>query len=170
MNSVTTSRHAVGTANPGSQKLSLNSAVYASVTVAVFNALAMTNFDANTILSLLTTGNRIYIQQRNDASKAVVYEVTGPGTNLTGYWTIPVTIIQSRGTLFSANADLNCVFILSVSSSSLANPTGTRRPHGCQRQRDLGDAVGWSARLESGNRADVERRAYVRLSWVRRDA
>jgi len=116
---------AVGTANPGAQKMSLNSAVYSSVTVAVFNSTAFTNFDANTILSLLNVGNRIYIQQRNDASKAVVYEVTAPGTNNTGYWTIPVKHIDSRGTMFPANADLNAVFILSVSSSSLANPTAT---------------------------------------------
>jgi len=117
---------AVGTANPGSQKMSLNSAAYAAVTIAVFNSLAFTNFDANTILSLLAPGNRIYIQARADASRAAVYEVTGAATNQTGYWTVPVTLINSRGLMFANNADLNCVFILSSSGSvSVANPTAT---------------------------------------------
>jgi hypothetical protein len=116
---------AVGTANPGSQKMSLNSAVYAAVTVAVFNSLAFTNFDANTILSLLAPGNRIYIQARADASRAAVYEVTAPGTNNTGYWTVPVALINSRGAMFANNADLNCVFILSTSASASANPSAS---------------------------------------------
>ena len=117
--------NAVGTANPGSQKMSLNSAVYSAVTVAVFNSLAMTNFDANTIISLLAAGHRIYIQQRNDSSKAVVYQVTGPATQFTGYWTVPVSMVDSRGTMFPNNADLNCVFILSVSASASANPSAS---------------------------------------------
>jgi hypothetical protein len=113
----------VSLANPGSQKMSMNSAAYAAVTFMTFNSLAFTNFDANTILSLLNTGNRIYCQQRNDATKAAVYQVTGVGTNNVGWWNIPVTFIDSRGTIFPNNADMNCVFILSVSSSNLANPT-----------------------------------------------
>ena len=116
---------AVGTADPGNQKLSLNSAVYASVTQIQFDDLAFGNFDATTILSLLTSGNRIYIQARADATRAVVYEVTGPGTDNGGHWSIPVTIIASRGSLFAANTDLTCVFILSSSSIAVANPTGT---------------------------------------------
>jgi hypothetical protein len=117
---------AVGTANPGSQKMSLNSALHSGVNTAVFNSLAFTNFDANTILSLLRAGNRIYMQQRNDASKAALYEVTGTGTNLTGYWTIPVSVVNSVGTMFPNNADINVVFIMSASSSpTFADPTGT---------------------------------------------
>ena len=117
----------VGTANPGSQKMSLNSAVYTSVTTAVFNALAQTNFDANAILGLLQAGNRIYMQQRNDATKAVVYQVTGPATNAGGYWTVPVTHVNSLGVvMFPANADIVCVFIMSASTSTTyANPTAS---------------------------------------------
>ena len=99
--------------DPGSQKLGFNTAVYTTVTELHIDILAFTNFDTTTILSLLREGNRVYIQQRNDASKAVVYEVTAAGTNNTGWWTIPVTHVNSMGTLFPANADLNCVFILS---------------------------------------------------------
>jgi hypothetical protein len=35
---------------------------------------SQTNFDASTILTLLTTGNRIYLQQRNDATRAAIYQ------------------------------------------------------------------------------------------------
>ena len=112
-------------ANPGSQKLGFNAASYTGTTALYINALALGNVDAGTILSLLQAGNRIYLQQRNDSTKAVVYEVTAPGTNNTGWWSIPVTHVNSKGVLFPANADLEGVFMLSVSSSASANPTAS---------------------------------------------
>jgi len=114
-------------AQPGAQKLAFNNTAFTTTTALHVNSLAFTNFDANTILSLLQAGNRIYIQQRNDASKAVVFQVAAPATNNTGWWSVPVTHINSLGTPFPNNADLNCVFILSSSGSggAVADPTST---------------------------------------------
>jgi hypothetical protein len=93
-----------------------------NATALYFNETTTTGFDANTILSLLQSGNRIYVQQ-TAATNAAVYQVSGAGTHHTGYWEIPVVLIDSRGSLFANNADLTCVFILSVSSSPIGGST-----------------------------------------------
>jgi hypothetical protein len=118
---------AVGGADPGNQFMAMNSAVYSAVTVLVFDEQTSTNFEASTILSLLRAGNRVYLQQSDDATKAAVYEVTAPATDNGTYWSVPVTFIAKGAStaMFGANKVVTSVFILSSSSVSVANPTAT---------------------------------------------
>ncbi len=105
----------------------MNSATYSAVTQLVFDVLTVANFDTSTILSILASGNRIYIQQINDANRAAVFEVTGVATDMTGWWKVPVSFIKTTvaGTLYQSNANCTAVFILSSSSTAVASPTGT---------------------------------------------
>jgi hypothetical protein len=113
--------------DPGNQAFALNSATYSAVTSISFDVLTIANFDTSTILSILASGNRIYIQQINDANRAAVFEVTGVATNNTGWWSVPVSFIKTTvaGTLYQSNANCTAVFILSSSSTTVASPTGT---------------------------------------------
>jgi hypothetical protein len=52
-------------------------------------------FDAGTILALLAAGNRIYVQQQDDASRATLFELTGPAVDNTGWWTVPVSVVST---------------------------------------------------------------------------
>ena len=118
---------ATAAADPGAQKCAFNASTYAAVTAIHYDITSQTNFDASTILSLLTSGNRIYMQQRNDATRAAIYQVTGAATNMggTGWFSVPVTLISSMGVMFASNADITSVFMLSVSAGSGANPTAS---------------------------------------------
>ena len=117
----------VGGLDPGAQSFNQNSATYSAVTLLGFDTLSTTNFDAATILSLLVAGNRIYLQQVDDSTHAVIYEVTGPATDMTGWWRVPVSFIRTTagGALFTANKPVTAVFIMSSSSVTVASPTGT---------------------------------------------
>ena len=81
--------------DPGNKTLKYDDAVPADVTELYINDTTNENGDASTILGLLVAGNRIYIQQQDDASRATLYELTGPPVDNTGWWTIPVLVVSS---------------------------------------------------------------------------
>jgi hypothetical protein len=125
---------ATGAADPGTKKFRLNNATLASVTAIYLNDTTVDNFDISTIASFLANGNRIYIQQKNDATRAALFQVTGPATDNTGWWTVPVTTIANSGVLYQNNAECGFVIVLSaaagagsfaVSSAIIAVPYGS---------------------------------------------
>jgi hypothetical protein len=104
-------------ADPGSKRFSANNATMASITALYFNDTTQGNVDAGTLLGFLVSGNRIYIQQNNDGTRAALYQVTGAATDNGGWWTVPVSVVAS-GTLYQNNQTCGAVFILQVSGSS----------------------------------------------------
>jgi len=103
-------------ADPGNKRFRVNNATLASVTQIYFNDTTNQNFDASTILGFLRNGNRIYLQQKNDATRAALFLVTGNATDNVGWWTVPVTAIADGGILFQNNADVAAVFLLNAAS------------------------------------------------------
>jgi len=99
--------------DPGSKKFRLNNATLASVTAIYFNDTANQNFDASTILGFLSSGNRIYIQQKDDATKAALFSVSGAATDNTGWWTVSVTTVSDSSALYGSNKECATVFMLS---------------------------------------------------------
>ena len=104
-------------ADPGNKKFRLNNATLASVTEIYVNDTTNQGFDIGQIASFLASGMRIYIQQKNDSTRAALFQVTGAATDNTGWWTIPVSVVNS-GTIYQANADCAFVFVLSAASAS----------------------------------------------------
>jgi len=100
-------------ADPGNKKFRVNNATLASVTQIYFNDTTVLGFDASTILGFLNTGDRIYVQQKNDASMAALFVVTAPATDNTGWWTVPVMVLKS-GTLYQNAAECAVVIAFSV--------------------------------------------------------
>lgn len=114
---------ATAAADPGNKRFSANNAVMASITALYFNDTTNQNFDASTLLGFLVTGNRIYIQQSNDATRAALFQVSGAPTDNGGWWTIPVTVINSA-TLYQNNQSCSCLFLLTVDAVGTGDVVG----------------------------------------------
>jgi hypothetical protein len=87
--------------DPGNKTIKFDNATLADVTEIYVSSTTNENGDANTILGLLVAGNRMYVQQQDDASRAVLFELRGPPVDNTGWWTIPVTVINSLALMAS---------------------------------------------------------------------
>ncbi len=96
-------------ANPGSKRLRFDNATPASVTKLFINDIANSNADASTLLGALTSGDRIYVQEANDATAFLLATVTGVTDNI-GWFTIDVTP-TSVGALPSNNRDVGVLLI-----------------------------------------------------------
>lgn len=96
-------------ANPGSKRLRYDDSTPASVTQLFINDTTNGNFDASTLLGIVTAGDRIYIQETGIAANFLLCTVVST-TDEGGWWTIDVTI-DSAGGLPGNNRDLG-VFII----------------------------------------------------------
>lgn len=115
--------------DPGSKKFRLNNSVPVSVSAIYISDTTNENVDASTALGFVASGTRIYIQQKNDATKAALYEALGAATDNTGWWTISVAAVDV-GTLMDNNADCIVALILSPPGTGGVGPTGPAGPTG----------------------------------------
>lgn len=82
-------------ADPGTRTMRYDNATPANVLNLYINDTNNEGFDASTILGLLSQGNRIYVQQQDDAANATLFELTGPAVDNTGWWTVPVSVVTT---------------------------------------------------------------------------
>lgn len=94
---------AVDASDPGSRNFKFDNVTLASVTNIYVNSTSNNRGDLNNILSLLSNGDQIYVQQVADSSRVALFTVGTPVDN-TGWWTIPVTVVGSD-TLMATNAE-----------------------------------------------------------------
>lgn len=99
-------------ADPGSGDLRLDNATYASVTNIYISQTSNYGTDTGNILGALITGDKIYIQQKNDATKWLRVQISSTPTDNGTWWTIPVTYINSGGTLFDNNELLTVAAVM----------------------------------------------------------
>jgi hypothetical protein len=76
--------------DPGNGNFRLNNATQASSTFIYVDDASNQGADMSLLLSSLRSGDMIYIQQRDDSSRALLFEISGTPTDGTGYWKIPV--------------------------------------------------------------------------------
>ena len=98
--------------DPGNANFRYNNVTLASVTAIYFDDNATGGFDVGTIFNTLASGDKIYIQQNTDATKAALFTLSGSPTDNTGWWTIPVTV-DASGTLHDNNAKCATLFFQS---------------------------------------------------------
>ena len=98
-------------ADPGSKRFRMDNATLASVTAIYLNDTTASGFDISTLAGFLASGYRIYIQQKADAPKAAIMQLTGTAVDNGGWWTVPVSVVAS-GTIFDNNAVCAFIFIL----------------------------------------------------------
>jgi hypothetical protein len=97
-------------ANPGNKNFRVDNAVLAAVTNIFVNDFTVNGFDISTIASFLVLGNRLYIQQKDDPTRAALFAMAGPGVNNIGWWTLPVSVVANGGLLYTKNKE--CVLMI----------------------------------------------------------
>lgn len=100
---------AVTAADPGARNFKFDNATLASVLNIYISSTSDNRGDLNTLLAALASGQKIYVQQVNDADNAVLFTVGTPVDN-TGWWTIPVTVDASN--ILPGN-NQPCAFLMS---------------------------------------------------------
>jgi hypothetical protein len=95
--------------DPGNGQFRFNSSVASAITEIYVSDFTNNSIDASNILSALTSGNKLYIQQNDDANRAVLFNITASTTDNTGWFTIPVEYLQ--GTTLPKK-DKTCGWIL----------------------------------------------------------
>ena len=94
---------AVDATNPGNRNFKFDNVTLASVTNIYVNSISNNRGDLDNILGFLTTGDQIYAQEVGDSARVALFTVGTPVDN-TGWWTIPVTVVDSD-TLMGSNAE-----------------------------------------------------------------
>lgn len=102
-------------ADPGPGNFRYNSATPASVTAIFIDDFTNNGIDISNLLGLITTGDRLYFQTGNDSAEFIVFNVTAPITDNTGWFTIAGTV-EASGDLHSNNA--NCILALQIGGAT----------------------------------------------------
>jgi hypothetical protein len=81
-------------ADPGSGQFRLNNTVASGITEIYVSDETNNGIDASNFLNIIDVGDIIYIQQNDDASRALLFSVSAATTDNTGWFTIPVEYLQ----------------------------------------------------------------------------
>jgi hypothetical protein len=98
--------------DPGSKKFLLNNATQGSATAIHISDTADNGMDFSAILLKLGSGDSIYVQQGDDASRYHVMSVTGDAVDQTTYVQVPVSVDDSGSDLVN-NKKCPMVFLFS---------------------------------------------------------
>ena len=77
--------------DPTAGKLKFDNVVYASVTFIYIDDFNNNGLDISNLISNIRANDIIYVQQGDDATKSVLFNVSGTPVDGSGYWKIPVT-------------------------------------------------------------------------------
>ena len=89
-------------ADPGSGLFRYDNTDPALVTEIFIDDISANGVDISNLLALITTNDRLYLQSENDSSQFVVFNVTAPITDNTGWFTITGTV-EASGNLHTSN-------------------------------------------------------------------
>ncbi|WVQ00125.1 baseplate wedge tail fiber connector [Synechococcus phage MA10] len=110
--------------NPANGYIRFNSGSIGDATVLYISATDTFGVDLDSLIPrFFTTDQRLYIQQKTDATNFVVLTINAAGTDLGGYWSIPVSVIDS-GAFPADESDVIMQFITDgVVKAPLTSPT-----------------------------------------------
>jgi len=109
---------AITNSDPGSGKFKYNNATPLNVSEIYIDYITENGIDANLILNRIKSNTQIYIQQRDDSSKATLFNVTADTIDNTGWVTVPVSVVSDAGGGVPGN-NKGCIFV-----AILQTPTG----------------------------------------------
>jgi len=95
--------------DPGNKKFRMNNATQANSTFLYINDTDKQNVDMGRLIDKLKSGDLIYIQEKKDSTRAILFEVSGDSEDQTGWWKVPVT--AGEAALDIENKE-DCAFIL----------------------------------------------------------
>ena len=113
-------------ADPGSGRFRYDDAVYANVTEIFLSESSFSGGDFANILGLLSAGDRVYIQQQDDAARAALWDVTGPAVDNGTWVSLPVTlVIDGGGGVPANNASCAVVYLFGAGATSVVTLQGS---------------------------------------------
>lgn len=89
--------------DPGGGKMRYNNAIQTSATIMVFDWITDDGFDIHVLFQLFAGTTRFLMQDKDFALNNQIWELTAPATNLSDYFTVPVTLVSSAGSAFTNN-------------------------------------------------------------------
>lgn len=95
-----------GAANPGTGKLAFNNATPASVTQLFVSSITDSGADITVFLNQLRTNDSLMVQDKDDSSILTRFVLSGAPVNNTGWFTLPVSVVSSAGSLPLNNAQI----------------------------------------------------------------
>jgi len=113
---------------PGNGYLLWNNATQTSATSIIVSHLNDDDTDLELLLGFLVSGQKIFIQDRDESANNQVWTIsgaptlTGAGTS-TAYYTFPVTLVSSAGTAFTNNHQLIFGAISAAGGNSVTSAT-----------------------------------------------
>jgi len=113
---------------PANGEIRLDNVTPASVTKIWAADLNANNADASVALRNIKTGAQIYLQDKNDSTRWIEFNVTAATIDKTTYFEIPVSTINSSGVLQNNNNVL--LSILVTGPAGPPGPTGPTGPQG----------------------------------------
>lgn len=90
-------------ADPGGGKMRYNNVTQISATLMGFDWITDDGFDIHVLFQLFGTTTRFLMQDKDFALNNQVWELTAPATNLSDFFTVPVSLVSSAGSPFSNN-------------------------------------------------------------------
>jgi hypothetical protein len=98
-------------ADPGAGKFRLDTITpQVSATNIYIDDNSKQNMDMGLIFSTLSLGDLVFVQQKADSTRALLFQITGAATDNTGWWTIPVTGGEASANDLLTNQDCSFIF------------------------------------------------------------
>lgn len=88
---------AVGMSDPGGGKFRYDNATQVSATTMAFDWITDDGFDIHVLFQLFGTTTRFLMQDKDFALDYQLWELSAPATNLSDFFTVPVTFVSSGG-------------------------------------------------------------------------
>ncbi len=108
-------------ADPGNARFRLNSGTLSAVTQIAVDDSTISTFDFGDFFGAkLVPGDKIFITQKNDSTRWVIFEINATGSPVGGindrggWWQIPVTYVDGGGVLFAGNVECSWEFIMGI--------------------------------------------------------
>ena len=132
--------------DPGSGQFRLNDTVPSGITEIYVNDETNNSIDASNLLNILDVGDVIYIQQNDDATRALLFTVSASTVDNTGWFTIPVQY-QQGSTIPKKDKVCGWIFASTGAEDNTVSNVGVGQ--GVFKQRNVNDFEFYS--LSGGN-------------------
>jgi hypothetical protein len=102
-------RFDAGTAasDPGSGRLRLSNVTQAAAIAMYIDLQTQDGVDASTMFKVLRAQDQLIIQDRASAANYQMWQLTGPAIDRSGWFEMPISFVQSDGTIFASNQDVS---------------------------------------------------------------
>jgi hypothetical protein len=97
--------------DPGAGKFRYNNVTQPSATVLTFDWITDDGFDSHILFLLFAPTTRFLMQDKDFALNYQLWELTAQATNLSDYFTVPVSFVTSNGAAFSNNQRLTIIIL-----------------------------------------------------------